>query len=138
MDQQSGIDPAGIGHRRQQRRIGPDGEAGRDAAYRTGPIAAPPQDGAEQCRGELGDGGERHQPDGGQRISGADHPVEAIGQRQDTDHGGTPDQQQHPGGIIAPRGIAGAQLHQERNDDIVAKHGAERHRRDDDHPGPGG
>ena len=140
--QRQGIgDPEGSRIRQPHRRpdLGPgqqdepDEGACHNPGKRPARMAIPPQDRAEQGRGQLGQGGERSQSDRGQAAG----PVHGLkiqpGQKQHRTDDDAPDLKDGPGhvGAVLPRPPA-ITRHQ-RQDQAVGRHGGQGHRLHNDH-----
>jgi hypothetical protein len=82
--QQGEGDDAGVGKARQQQRVGPHHDADHHAGDGAARGGALPEQAAEERRGELRDGGERQEPDGG-KLRRAGRAVVEIRQQQDDD-----------------------------------------------------
>ena len=127
--------PAGLGHRRQHQRVGPEGEAAEQAAERAGPRSAAPVHAAEQRRRELGDGGEADEADRDQRVGFAGDPEVEVAEHQHRDDGGAADVEEQPRQVAALAGAEAAEPQQRRHDEVVADHGRDRDGLDDQHAG---
>ena len=114
-----------------QKAAGQPGE--RSRLGRSGPQNAP-DDRRRELRGRY----ERDEPDGDEGIGLADEPHIGIAEQHDDHDGAAPDRQQDAGQIATLRQMQAADSQQRRHDEVVAHHGAERHRLDNDHAGRGG
>ena len=128
----------GRGERRQKQRVAPDEDADGHAERRPAAIGAAPDKSADQRRGELGDGCERHQADGGQAgVVGAFAIIEE-GDEQDDDDGRAADIEDQRRPVLVLDTLALLQPAQEKRDDeVVRDHDGERDALHDDHGGGG-
>ncbi len=131
-------DPAGLRHRGQHQRVGPDGEAAEEPADGTRPGAAAPVHAAEERRGELRHGGEADQPDRDQRIGLARDAEVEVAEQQHEDDRRAADVEQEPRQVAAGPRPEAVEPEQRRHDQVVADHGRDRDRLDDQHAGDGG
>ena len=130
---EAGVDQAGRRQRRQDQRVEPDRDAAEQAQHGAGEIGLLPVEAGHDRRRELGHGTERDQPDADQREILADPPEEDVAQQQEQQDAEPADHQDQPR-QIGPLGQAQErQAQQDRHDQIVGDHRAERHRGDDDH-----
>jgi hypothetical protein len=90
------VDPAGLGERRQQQGVQPDGEAAKQTGDGAGMGPLLPVHAAEHRRCELRDGGKGNQPDADQRIGLAGRPEINVAEQKDDDDGGAPDAEKYP------------------------------------------
>src|ERR1700727_146812 len=120
---------AGVGDTWQQKRVGPDHDTGRHSrnGARRGP--APPKEPAEYRRRELGNGGKRQQPNGGE-LSRAGKTVIDIGKKQDGENGDAADGEELRSGVAWLPGWIAATRERERYHNVVRYHDGERHRLD--------
>ena len=131
--------PAGLDDPGQQQRVGPHREAGDDAGDGAARRGVAPDQPAEECRRELGDGRKGDEADGGQAVRLAQQTIEQIAQQDDGEDGDAADGQQQPGSC--PSAGPWARRRRRRNDkrqhQAVADHDRQRHRIDDHHGGGG-
>ncbi len=134
--QQALPDDPGICEARQQERVGPDQDADGHSRHGAARGCASPDQTAQKGRGELRDRGEREQSDRGQlRIAG--EAVIDIGQEQNDEDCDATDRKQEAADIVTAGEQPGAPLQNERHDDVVRYHDAERDRFHDHHRGRG-
>src|ERR1700685_1603682 len=86
IDQNAGAGDAGVGNTWQQERVSPDRDTGRHTRDSAGRGPAPPKKAAKYRRRQLGDGGKRQQPDGGE-LSWTGGTVIDVGKKQDGENG---------------------------------------------------
>ena len=128
---------AGLDEGGDRQSVDPHGEADQHAGDGAARRAAPPEQAAEEGRGELSDGGEGEQADVGERRGVGDGAVIAVGEQQDDEDRHPPHGEQQPhhvGGAILETAIG---PHQDRHHQFVADHHGERQRGDDHHRGGG-
>ena len=95
--------PARLGKRRQQQRIGPKHESKRESRQRAVARATFPEQAADHHRRKLRDSGKGNQPDRDQRIGFARHPKIQVAKAEDHGDGPASDFQQQAGEIGACR-----------------------------------
>ena len=136
--EQADRQPARARERGQQQRVEPDGEARGKAAERPGAGAAFPEYSAQDRRSELRDRGERDETDRNERIRLAGDPEVQVAQNEDQHDGAAPYAKQEPGEVGTLVQPQPSQSQEHRHHEIVAHHGRQGDRLDDDHPGGGG
>ncbi len=122
---------------RQQQGISPKHKPGHKAKPHPGPVDVFKIDGRQNRRTELRHGGKGQHPDIGQRIFFRQEPIEPVCQKQQQDHGRTPDFQQHLADITGHAVLQFFRPQQKRHDQIVTHHGRNRDARYDHHAGTG-
>ena len=127
-------EPAGLRHRWQQQGIDPCRETQHHAGLHAAPAGAAPVQSADQARGELRHGRERHQPVRGQRVVAAAAVVGIGGQGEQQDrHAADPQHARGHVGLGVVFGPAAPQQH--RHDQVVADHRRQRDAGHDHHAG---
>ena len=101
-------------------------------------VPAFPVDAADDRRCELGDGGERDQPDRNQRVRFAREIEVDVAQHEHDDDRAAPDREEQGGEVGAFGQLELLPAQQDRHDEVVADHGGERDRLHDHHAGRGG
>jgi hypothetical protein len=129
------IEPARLGERGQHQRVAPHREARQQPRQRALARAPAPVHAAEHRRRKLGHRGKADQPDADQRVGLARQAEVQIAEQQQADDGPAPDAEQQAGEVALAGKIQAPAAQQHRHHQVVAHHGRQRDRLDDDHAG---
>ena len=130
-------DPTRAREGRQQERVDPHQESAGKPGEGAGLGGALPVDAADDRRHELHRRRERNEPDRHQRIGLADQANIGITEQHHENNRDAADHQQDACEVPALRQMQAADAQKQRHDEVVADHGRECNRLDDDHAGGG-